>query len=116
MSPLVICLLGLAAFFIIMSQGMPIAFAFAIVGCVGIMFLKGIGPGLAVVGNAPFTWATMGALLPVPLFMLMAHIMTRGGVGDDLFDFVHVWLKHLPGGLAMTTVITCAVFAAICAA
>jgi C4-dicarboxylate transporter DctM subunit len=53
-------------------------------------------------------------LLAVPLFMLMAHIMTRGGVGDDLFDFVNVWLRHLPGGLAMTTVVTCALFAAIC--
>ena len=53
-------------------------------------------------------------LLAVPLFMLMAHIMTRGGIGDDLFDFVNVWLRHLPGGLAMTTVVTCAIFAAIC--
>jgi C4-dicarboxylate transporter DctM subunit len=53
-------------------------------------------------------------LLAVPLFMLMAQIMTKGGVGDDLFDFVHVWLRHLPGGLAMTTVVTCALFAAIC--
>ncbi len=44
----------------------------------------------------------------------MAHIMTKGGVGDDLFDFVHVWLKHLPGGIAMTAVVTCSIFAAIC--
>jgi C4-dicarboxylate transporter DctM subunit len=53
-------------------------------------------------------------LLAVPLFMLMAHIMTKGGVGDDLFDLVNVWLRHLPGGLAVTTVVTCALFAAIC--
>lgn len=53
-------------------------------------------------------------LLAVPLFMLMAQIMTKGGVGDDLYDFVNVWLRHLPGGLAMTTVVTCALFAAIC--
>jgi C4-dicarboxylate transporter DctM subunit len=53
-------------------------------------------------------------LLAVPLFMLMAQIMTKGKVGDDLFDFVHVWLRHLPGGLAVTTVMTCALFAAIC--
>jgi C4-dicarboxylate transporter DctM subunit len=53
-------------------------------------------------------------LLAIPLFMLMAQIMTKGGVGDDLFDFVNVWLRHLPGGLAMTTVVTCALFAAIC--
>ncbi len=53
-------------------------------------------------------------LLAVPLFMLMAQIMTKGGVGDDLFDFVNVWMRQLPGGLAMTTVATCALFAAIC--
>jgi C4-dicarboxylate transporter DctM subunit len=53
-------------------------------------------------------------LLAVPLFMLMAQIMTKGGVGDDLFDLVNVWLRHLPGGLAVTTVVTCALFAAIC--
>jgi C4-dicarboxylate transporter DctM subunit len=53
-------------------------------------------------------------LLALPLFMLMAQIMTKGGVGDDLFDLVNVWLRHLPGGLAVTTVVTCALFAAIC--
>lgn len=72
------------------------------------------GQNLSIVPMSMYAATENFVLLAVPLFMLMAHIMTRGGVGDDLFDFVHVWLRHLPGGLAMTTVVTCGVFAAIC--
>ncbi len=112
MSPLVICLLGLAAFFIIMSQGMPIAFAFAFVGCAGIMFLKGLGPGLSVVGNAPYTWATMGALLPVPLFMLMGQFMYHSGFSTELYSAAHRWLGRRAGGLALATTLASTGFAA----
>ena len=31
----------------------------------------------------------------------------------DLFDLAHKWLRHLPGGLGIATVIACAIFAAI---
>lgn len=112
MSPLFICILGLAAFFLLMSQGMPIAFAFGLVGFVGILLLKGLGPGLHVVGNAPYTWSTMGALLPVPLFMLMGQFMYHSGFSTELYAAAHKWLGRRPGGLALATTLASTGFAA----
>jgi len=96
---------------LLLFTGLPVFISLAVLA-VGALLLT--GQNLSIVPLAMYGATENFVLLAVPLFMLMAHIMTRGGVGDDLFDFVHVWLKHLPGGLAMTTVITCAVFAAIC--
>ena len=52
-------------------------------------------------------------LLAVPLFLLMSHVLLVGGIGSDLFRAVQSWVGHWPGGLAVATVITCALFAAI---
>jgi C4-dicarboxylate transporter DctM subunit len=111
-SPLVICLIGLAAFFLLMSQGMPIAFAFAMIGCVGIILLKGLSPGLAVIGSAPYTWSTMGSLLPVPLFMLMGQFMYHSGFSTELYVAAHKWIGRRPGGLALATTLASTGFAA----
>jgi C4-dicarboxylate transporter DctM subunit len=96
---------------LLLFTGLPVFIALASLA-IGTLLLT--GQNLSIVPLAMYGATENFVLLAVPLFMLMAHIMTRGGVGDDLFDFVYVWMKHLPGGLAMTTVVTCAVFAAIC--
>jgi len=96
---------------LLLVTGLPVFISLASLA-VGILFFT--GQSLSTFPSTMYAAMDNFVLLAVPLFMLMAHIMTRGGVGDDLFDFVHVWLKHLPGGIAMTTVVSCSIFAAIC--
>ncbi|MEW5908987.1 MAG: TRAP transporter large permease [Thermodesulfobacteriota bacterium] len=96
---------------ILLVTGLPVFISLSVLA-VGALLIT--GQGLSILPMTMYGAMENFVLLAVPLFMLMAHIMTRGGVGDDLFDFVHVWLRHFPGGLAMTTVVTCAIFAAIC--
>jgi C4-dicarboxylate transporter DctM subunit len=43
----------------------------------------------------------------------MSEILSRGGVGEILFDMANTWLRHLPGGLAISAVVTSAVFAGV---
>ena len=52
-------------------------------------------------------------LLAVPLFLLMSNILLRGGCGKDLFSAVQAWVGHWPGGLAVATIVSCGIFAAI---
>ena len=52
-------------------------------------------------------------LTAVPLYILMSQILLTGKVGNDLFELANKWLRHLPGGLGIATVMACAVFAAI---
>ncbi len=52
-------------------------------------------------------------LLAIPFFILAANIMGRGGLSARLIRFVQTLLGHLPGGLAITVVLTCVIFGAI---
>jgi tripartite ATP-independent transporter DctM subunit len=52
-------------------------------------------------------------LLAVPLFVLMAGILQRSGVAEELFNAVHVWAGGLRGGLAVGTIIANAIMASM---
>lgn len=52
-------------------------------------------------------------LLAIPFFFFAATIMSKGGLSRRLIDFVQTLVGHLPGGLAMTAVLTCTFFGAI---
>ncbi len=52
-------------------------------------------------------------LVAIPLFMLMAHIMVRGRVVDDLYGAAFALLRRVRGGVGIATVAACTVFAAI---
>lgn len=112
MSPGVIALLGVAGFLVLVFLRMPIGFAFAIMGALGVMWLKGIGPGLALLGTAPYSWASYQGLIVLPLFALMGSFAFHSGISRDLFDAAYKWLGRLPGGLALATMLACTGFAA----
>ena len=52
-------------------------------------------------------------LLAVPLFLLMSNVLLYGGCGRDLYSAVQAWVGHWPGGLAIATIVSCGIFAAI---
>jgi tripartite ATP-independent transporter DctM subunit len=52
-------------------------------------------------------------LVAVPLFIFMASILERCGIADELFHAVHIWAGGLRGGLAIGTIISCVIMAAI---
>jgi C4-dicarboxylate transporter DctM subunit len=95
---------------LVLITGLPV---FITLGVMGAGYLLLSGQSLASLATVIFGSIDNFVLVALPLFILMAQIMTRGGIGNDLFAFVHTWLRHLPGGLAVTTVVTCAIFAAI---
>jgi C4-dicarboxylate transporter, DctM subunit len=52
-------------------------------------------------------------LLAVPFFILAGSFLTNGGVARRLIDFAVALTGHVRGGLAMASVLACALFAAI---
>lgn len=52
-------------------------------------------------------------LMAIPFFILAANIMSRGGISRRLTDFGAAMVGHLRGGMAITTVLACAFFAAV---
>jgi C4-dicarboxylate transporter DctM subunit len=102
--------LVIAALFALLFAGVPIAFALGGLG-LGMLVLGGFSPLIA--PQALYSSIDNFILLAVPLFLLMSNILLAGGVGRDLFAAVQSWVGHLPGGLAVATIISCAIFAAI---
>jgi C4-dicarboxylate transporter DctM subunit len=52
-------------------------------------------------------------ILSIPLFILCGNVMTRGSIAERLIGIVASLTKPVPGGLAVATILSCAVFAAI---
>jgi tripartite ATP-independent transporter DctM subunit len=53
------------------------------------------------------------ALIAVPMFILSADIMTRGHSAEKLIDLVMAFVRHIKGGLAISTAGACALFGAV---
>lgn len=53
------------------------------------------------------------ALIAVPMFILSADIMTRGRSAEKLIDLVMAFVRHIKGGLAVSTAGACAMFGAV---
>ncbi len=100
----------LLALIALLLTGLPIAFALGGLG-LGLLLFAGFSP--VMVPQALYSMTDNFILLAVPLFLLMSNILLKGGVGRDLFAAVQSWVGHWPGGLAVATIISCALFAAI---
>ena len=100
----------LLSLFLLLLIRVPVAFALGGLGLL-LLLLGGFSPLMAPQGML----GTIDnfVLLAVPLFLLMSNVLLSGGVGRDLFAAVQAWVGHWPGGLAIATVISCGIFAAI---
>ena len=97
---------------VLLAIGIPIAFAMLAIATVGIYFTWGPA-GLMVLFNTAYGEGTSYLLLAVPLFIFMANILKFSGLADRLYEVVYRWMGPLRGGLAMGTVVICAIFAAM---
>jgi C4-dicarboxylate transporter DctM subunit len=102
-----------AILIILLGFGVRIAFCLGIIGVAGILtFLE---PSvLYQVAEVAADTGTNIFLITLPLFILMAEVVSFSGVGDDMYSAAHAWLSWLPGGLAISSIATCTGFAAIC--
>lgn len=96
--------------FALLLVGVPVAFALGSIG-LGMLIFGGFSPLMA--PQAILSTLDGFILLAVPLFLLMSNVLLKGGVGKDLFGAVQAWVGHWPGGLAVATILSCGLFAAI---
>lgn len=95
-----------------MLSGLPIAF---VLGGLSLLFTVTLWNADAVVILVLQIFDTMRseALLGIPLYILMACILQRSGVVEDLYTAMEAWFGRLRGGLAVGTVVICVVMAAM---
>jgi tripartite ATP-independent transporter DctM subunit len=93
--------------------GLPLSF---VLGGVSIVFLYFTWGPESFYMVAAQSWGAMNkfTLVAIPLFIFMAMILERSGTANDLYEMMYIWFGPVKGGLAIGTVVICAIFSAMC--
>ena len=93
--------------------GLPLSFVLGGVSIIFLYFTWGPESFYMVASQA---WGAMNkfTLVAVPLFVFMAMMLERSGVAKDLYEMMYLWFGPIAGGLAIGTVVICAIFSAMC--
>lgn len=98
---------------VLLFWGVPIAFALGLVGLTGLLFFHGSISGLNTLPIVAEQTATNFVLLAIPLFTLGGLILSRSGLGEQIYELSSTWLGWMPGGLGVGTCITGGILAAM---
>ena len=109
---LIVGLLGIILMVVLIFLKIPIALSMFIPAAIGITYLKGFKTFSASVETVVWTQSFNHTLSTIPLFILMGHLLHKGGISSDLFASFKKWFGNFPGGLGIATIGTSGVFAA----
>jgi tripartite ATP-independent transporter DctM subunit len=98
------------AFFL---TGIELALAMILVGFFGFGYLISFDAAFNMMAKDVFDTFESYNLTVVPLFILMGQIAFNAGIARRLYDTAHKFIGHIPGGLAIATVVGATVFKAI---
>lgn len=114
MSDVTIGLIGLASVLILFLTGIELAFVMALVGFVGFSLVRSWSAGFNLLAKDFFDVFASYGFTVIPLFVLMGQISFNAGIAKRLYDASYKFIGHIPGGLAMATVVGATAFKAIC--
>jgi tripartite ATP-independent transporter DctM subunit len=97
---------------LLMTTGMPLGIVTLTVSIATALAFFG-PPGLFLVASNAQGLLEAYPLVAVPLFVLMANILERSGVAEDLFDAMSLIGSKLPGGVAVQTTLVSVLMAAM---
>jgi C4-dicarboxylate transporter DctM subunit len=93
---------------------MPLGIALGLVGVIGFGEISGYRAAISMAGRLVIDAGQSYQLSVLPMFILMGLLVERGGMAKELYRAAYVFLGHLKGGLAMSTIAACGMFSAIC--
>ena len=115
MNPETLSLIAALGFLIpLLAAGVQIGVVLALSAALGSIVYTGSwasGPGLLLIQSVDVTSAY--TFMVIPMFIAMGTIAGRAQITSDLFAAFYRWIGHVPGGVAVATVGTCAGMAAI---
>ena len=114
MSEVTVGLVGIAAVLVLFVTGIEIGFAMAIVGFLGFSYLVSPQSALILIGRDFYDVVSSYGYTVFPLFILMGQVAFNSGIATRLYTSAYRFVGHIPGGLAMATVVAATGFKAIC--
>ena len=98
---------------VLLLAGLPFAFTLGSIGVLIAFYVWGGFTGLTVIAPRVFSLMISYALVSVPMFILMASMLEKSGVAEDLYGAMYQWLGGIRGGLAAATILACTLIAAM---
>ncbi|GLQ05127.1 TRAP transporter large permease [Sneathiella chinensis] len=99
--------------FLLLLNGMPVAFAMLVSGATGLFLVAGHYPLAGILKAAPYEHVASYTLTTLPMFILMAEFLNSGRFTRDLFAASDKWLGHFRGGVAYSAIAGGVLLAAI---
>ncbi len=112
MEPVHIGLLGIVVLLVLIFLRVPISFALAGVGTIGLLHLNGLNSILYFIPHEVYSHTAVFTFAAIPLFLLMGYLGFYADLSKDSYDVALAWFGKVPGGLAVATVYACALFGA----
>ena len=112
MDPLLLGLLAAVVLVLLLLSGMPVAFALGFTAIAFLFIEDGVG-AFEVAAETLFGALDEFALLSIPMFLLMGSAIAASRAGTDLYEALDRWLYRVPGGLLISNIGACGVFAAL---
>jgi tripartite ATP-independent transporter DctM subunit len=113
MEPLTIALWIIVATLAALATGIPIAFGLALVSTVFFLAIEGFGR-VPLLAEQFWNGLQDFGIVTIPMFLLMGIAVAASPAGKDLYSALDRWLNKVPGGLVISNLGACSIFAALC--
>ena len=100
--------------FALFLLGLEIGFAMGLAGFIGFAAIVSVDSAMILVAKDIASVISSYGFTVVPMFVLMGQLGASGGVARGLYDSAYKFVGHVPGGLAIGTVVAATAFKAIC--
>src|SRR5690554_2053522 len=105
-------LIGVGLLLALIVSGIPVGFALGISGVISLFMMVPTPVVMGLMAEVVHHTASNYVLLTIPMFVLMAELLTASGMAKDLMIACNRLLGKIKGGLAMACVLAGSVLAA----
>lgn len=105
----IIILMGV--FFILLFVGVPIAYSLCLSAILYMLLFMDVP--LIIIGQQMLRGVDSFTLMAIPFFVIAGGLMESGGISKRIVNFAKTMVGHLPGGLAVVTIVASMIFAAM---
>ncbi|MEO8565904.1 MAG: TRAP transporter large permease [Betaproteobacteria bacterium] len=104
--------LVLLATLLVLLSGAPVAFGLGAISIAFVLLFQGFD-ALHVIAETFYAGLNDFTLVSIPMFVMMGAAIGSSPAGKDLYEALDHWLYRLPGGLVISNLGACALFAAL---
>jgi len=112
MDPAIIGLLVTAVTIGVFALGIPVAFGLGFVAVTFLLAFEGFGM-TKVIADTFLEGLMEFTIVSIPMFIVMGMAVASSPAGKDLYSALDRWLNRVPGGLVVSNLGACALFAAL---